>query len=206
MAELVEITAPTEEPVTLDEAKRHLRVDTDEDNTLILAQLAASRRIAETYTRRQFCTATYELRLTKWTENYSIRDDGHAAWATSNDIVLPRPPLASITSIKYVDADGVEQTVDSAVYTTETSDRYRARLFPAYDQSWPSHRGDRNGIKVRYVCGQTAASVPDTIKCAMLLYLGHLYENREGVTITIGGLAVEIPQGWKALLDSERYL
>ena len=158
------ITAPTTEPVTLTEAKLHLRVDHSTDDNLITALITAAREHVEHVTERSLITQTLEL----------VVDAFPAA-----EIRLPRPKLISITSVKYDDADGVEQTMDAADYTTDTYSE-PGWLFPVYGTDWPSTLDAPNAVRVRYVAGYGSASaVPSGIKAWMLVRIGALYKNRE---------------------------
>jgi uncharacterized phiE125 gp8 family phage protein len=177
------VTAPTSEPVTLEEAKTHCRVDFNDDDALLEGHIAAAREYCENFTRRQFVTATYALRM----------DD------LPDEIVLPRPPLASVTSITYVDATGSTQTLSSSLYTVDTYVE-PGRIVPAYNATWPSVRGHTNDVVVTFTCGAAVANVPARAKQAILLLVGHWYENRE--EIGIGNIVTKIPTAADALLHS----
>ena len=160
---LNEGTAPTSEPITLVEAKAHLRIDIGEDDGYIEDILIPAARLAvEAFTRRQLFTATYDLYLD--------------SFPGSGEIRLPRPPLASITNIKYLDADGDEQTEAATVYTADTYSE-PGRIYLAYGQSWSATRGVRNSVYVRFVCGYT--TVPAHLKHATAMLVADMYEQRE---------------------------
>ena len=170
------ITAPASEPVTASEAKAHVRVDHTTEDTLITALITAARQGVEASTERQLISATWEL----WLD----------AFPESGEIWLPKPPLVSVTSVKYYDSDGVLQTLATSYYDVDApagphAPRGRVRL--AYDQSWPTTRSIANAVQVRYVAGwANAAAVPQELKQALLLRLGELYARREaGVAGTI---------------------
>lgn len=158
-------TGPAIEPVTLTEAKEHLRVDIEDDDSLILTYIAAARRNVESWLHRALINQTFTLKLDEF----------------PSVIRLPRPPLSSVTSIQYIDDDGVEQTVSSSVYTVDT-DSTPGLVYEAYDQDWPSDlRGIANQITVTYVAGfgADAADVPETIRAGILMLAADLYEHRE---------------------------
>jgi uncharacterized phiE125 gp8 family phage protein len=94
--------APTTLPVTLQEAKDHLRVDVADDDGLITAQINAATSWVEEYTGRQLVTATYLLTL-----------DCFPLW-NATPITLPRPPAIAVTSITYTKTDETNATVDAA--------------------------------------------------------------------------------------------
>jgi len=95
------ITAPDIEPVTLDEAKNHLKIDSSEDNSLISALIVTARQLAEKETNRAFITQTWEMYLDE----------------VGNEIEIPKPPLQSIVSIKTI------STVESYVDETSAADQ-----------------------------------------------------------------------------------
>jgi uncharacterized phiE125 gp8 family phage protein len=181
-------TPPTVEPVTLAEAKLHLRVDNDDENDYINSLIAAAREWATNEARRAFIHTTYRLSLD----------------AFPNEIRLPWGTISSISTFTYVDEDGATQTLSSSSDYTLDSDSEPARLVPYYEASWPSIRSVPNAIKVTYVAGYGAAatSVPDSVKNAIKLALGHWYEHRE--MVTDDGTLSEVPMAAQALLDIVR--
>lgn len=163
-------TAPATEPLTASEAKAHLRVEHSTDDTLITALIVAARQHAEDFTGRALITQTWELYL----DAFPDCDD--------DVLYVPLPRLVSVTSISYVDTDGVTQTWNSTNYLVDAKSE-PARITPAYGVSWPTTRGQVNAVTMRFVAGYGAAvDVPQTIKQAMLLIIGHLYEHREQLT------------------------
>jgi len=158
------ITAPAVEPVTLVEAKAHLYVTHGDDDALIGAYIAAAREDAEHRLQRALVEQTWELALD----------------AFPNVIVLPMAPLVSITSIKYIDDAGVEQTLGSSTYYADTVAE-PGQVVPKYGESWPTTRAERNAVRVRYVAGygDSGSFVPAAIRQWILLRVGSLYENRE---------------------------
>ena len=166
---LTQKTAPTLEPVTLVEAKAHLKVTRDTENPLIAAYIRAAREYAEIFTGRQLVTATWQLYLDTFPA-YEIR--------------LPRPPLSSVGSIKYNDVDGAQQTWSNTEYDQDTKSE-PGRVALAYGESFPNIRGGEiNTIIVEYDAGYAAtagpavAAVPAPFKAAILLMVADLYEHR----------------------------
>lgn len=187
--EVVVITPSATEPVTLAEAKTHLRVDHSDDDAYITRLIQYAREQCEIGARRSFITQTLELRL-----------DG---WPVTNAIELPRPPLASVTSITWTDSAGAVQTVAAGDYIVYAQvDPGRLLLKPT--AQWPSGELQVGpSIAVRFVAGYgTAAAVPASYRQAILLLCGHLYENREA---TVVGQAINVlPLGVQGLLNSDR--
>ncbi|MCK9504702.1 MAG: head-tail connector protein [Porticoccaceae bacterium] len=182
------VTQPAFEPVTLDEAKAHLRVTHDAEDDLITALITAAREAAENYTHRALCEKTLE----------------YYCDAFPCQIVLPQPPVQSVTSVKYIDRDGIEQTLDAAEYQTHIQNE-PALIVEAYGKTWPTTRDELNAVRVRYVVGYaSAADVPGPVKAALLLMIGHLYENREDSIV--GAAISELPFGSRCLLNPYRML
>lgn len=183
-------TVPAAEPVSSTEAKLQCRIDITDDDTLITNLIEATRTDVELMLRRALITQTW---------------DGYLdAFPAEDYLEIPLPPLSSITSIKYTTSAGVENTFASASYYVDTiSEPGRVVLNSGY--SWP---GDElraaNGVVVRFVCGYGAAgtNVPEPIRQALLMLIGHYYENREA-TIYKNEL-VKIPMGVEALLSNYR--
>jgi len=188
------ITPSTTEPVSLAEAKLHLKLDTDTtDDTLVTALIKAARELAEDYCRRVFMSSTYELYLEDFPD---CDDDKELA------IDLLTAPISAITSIKYYDTLNVLQTLDSSTYELDDVSQ-PCRVLLKYYKVWPYGRGTSNSVIIRYVAGYTsAATVPASIKAAMLLIIGHLYENREDVVV--GRQVNELPKGSQYLLNPYR--
>src|SRR5512139_106594 len=103
------IAGPAKEPLSLEEAKRFLRITSDAEDDVVLALVAAARKRVERGTELALITQTVEAKV-----------DGF--WG-SCALELPMPPLQSIVSIQYVDADGALQTLPSDTYTVSTHRR-----------------------------------------------------------------------------------
>jgi uncharacterized phiE125 gp8 family phage protein len=178
------ITPPAAEPVSTAEAKAHLRVDSDDENTLIDALVAAARQHIERETRRALITQTWELRLDKFPRD-TIR--------------TPVGPLQSVSSIKYDDINGVEQTLSTATYEIDTSVE-PGWIVRVGDGAWPDTMVAINSVRVRFVAGYGAAAVvPQILKQAILLLVGHWYMNRE---VTIAGQFGASPMAVQSIIDS----
>lgn len=159
------ITAPTFEPVSLAEARLHLRIADDQtaEDAMIASLIVAARIEAEHRTGYALATQTLEIAL--------------EAWPADGDIELPRPPFVSVTSVKYTDADGNEQTVDPGDYTVD-SHLSPAWLLRAYGVEWPTARKQANAVRVRYVAGYAQGACPEVDRSWIKMRVGTLYENR----------------------------
>lgn len=188
---LVMVTGPAEEPVSVEEAKLHLRVSTAADDALIGYLIAAAREWVETFCRRALVTQTWDLFLD--------------AWPTGDQIVLSYPPLRSVTSVQFHRADGTSGTVSSLEYVVDTaSEPGRLRLVAG--AGWPAAElRVVNGVQVRFSAGYGGAGdVPEGIRQAIKLLVGGLYENREEVIVAQGVSIGVLPFGVRALLSPFR--
>lgn len=177
-------TPPAAEPITTAEAKDHLRVVTDDEDALVASLVKAARQLVERVTNRALVTQTWVLKA-----------DCFPTW-----FEMPLPPLASVVEITYVDPDGATQTLSSSVYEVDTtSEPGRVRL--AYDQDWPSTRAHPQSVSVEFMCGfGDAEGVPETLRQAIRLLVGHFYENREAVGMNAFH---ELPMAVRTLLAGE---
>jgi uncharacterized phiE125 gp8 family phage protein len=184
-------TPPASEPVTLDQAKAHLRVDFTDDDALIGRQLSAARQFLEACYGKALITQTLVLYLDSFP--IGLAPVASMWWPDSegdNRIRIPITPVAAVNSVTYYAPDGTLTTMDPATYMLDNvSDQHEARLYPAFGKSWPSARMGPNQVAVEFQAGYGtgATSVPALTVAAFLLMLGDLYENRQqevtGVTV-----------------------
>jgi uncharacterized phiE125 gp8 family phage protein len=182
------VTAPTVEPVSIAEMQMHSRIDSPDDAALVQRYIKAARNWCEKFLGQAMVNTTYDLTL-----------DQFPGWA----IRLPICPLVSITSITYIDGNGVSQTIDSADYIGDTKGK-PARITPAVGEAWPSTQDRMNAVTVRFVAGQgtAAANVPDHWRQAVQLLAAHWYENREAALI--GTISKDLEFGVQSLLWTDR--
>ena len=180
------VTPPANEPVTLAEVKAHLRItDSDSDDYITNFLIPAAREHTETYTQRALINRTLDVFYDRFRR-----------------MELPFPPLVSVESVKYVDATAVEQTLLTSVYDVDTVAEPGAVCL-ASGQSWPIINYQPNPITIRITAGYgaNASDVPTIIRSAILLLIGHLYENRESSTpLQIHSL----PMGYESVLNPYR--
>lgn len=177
--------APVLEPVSLDEAKRQCRVTHDHEDGLIDGYRQTAREFVEQGCRRGLLTQTWRYTLDEWLD----------------EIVLPMAaPLQSVTTVKYYDTNGAQQTLATSYYTVDTNAE-PGRIYRAADQSWPSVQSDRaQPIEITYVVGHTDAdAVPVSLKQAVLMLTEHFYLHRGPVIVNVGNVT-EVPIGTEALM------
>jgi uncharacterized phiE125 gp8 family phage protein len=159
------ITPPVLEPLTLSEVKANLHIDHADDDAVLTEALADARQWVEDRVQRKLMPQTWEFVIDYFPEH---------------EIKLPLRPVLSITSIKYDDADGSEQTIpDTDYYLDDASDD--AWLFPNADAAWPTDLIDAvNAVRIRFVAGYASAGlVPGSIKRAIHLKIRELYDETD---------------------------
>lgn len=208
-----QITQPAAEPVTLDQAKAHLRVSFDDEDDYITSLITAARQFIEKATNRAIFSRQMRLTLDYFPLGYT----GGSISTTTADFLtwyyrgvsirLPMPGCVSVESVSYIAADGTTKTIDSADYTVDTVSE-PARITPAPGYTWPSLQNYRPGqVIVDYTAGSYGDGVevnncPRTITMAMLLLMGHWYEHREAVS---DAKLTTVPLAVDALLAGETF-
>ena len=163
-------TPPTAEPVLLSEAKAQLRIDHDLEDDLINIMIGAARRKVEEG-GRALLTQTIKAYWDAWPSECGY------------SLFLPMYPVASVTSVKYIDTDGNEQTWAADQYTADTVGMM-PRVVPKPDVDIPDLGNYPNAITVEYVAGvATSSLVPDELKQAILQWVTLLYEYRSDMPL-----------------------
>lgn len=178
-------------PVSIVDAKTHMRVTDTVDNDYIEGLINAATGHVEQITGRKLINQTWYLYLDQFPGDFAL--------------TLPFGNTFSVTSIKYSDQGGVEHTFSSGNYTVDIA-AVPGRLVLDFDASWPSDTlFTVNPIVVEFVAGYgaAAADVPDGIRHAIKFLVSHWYENRE----IVGGQGFNIfaiPDAFNALIDQYR--
>jgi len=170
---LVRLTEPPVEPVSIAEAKQHLRIDAEfaDDDLYLQSLITAARHYVENYVDRTLLRTQLQMKL-----------DYFPVW----DLPLPRPPvMADPVIVQYVSSDS-SLGYQPIVYTNFRTDRDATPsvLRPQWNGTWPSVRGAENDVIISWWAGYgtTGANVPVPARHAMLLILSHWYRNREAVS------------------------
>lgn len=188
---------PDYDPVTLEEARNHLRLTPEgstlahPDDDIVELYIKAATSAAESFTQRVFAQRAFTLK----------------ADAFSTRLQLPVFPIVSVEAVKYLDAAGDEQTLESSQYLIDTS------VIPAVIEidNPPTAKHQRNAIRIEVVAGYPSNNspadadlIPRAIKQAILMTVGHFYENRE--TVVVGATTSKVPMAFEALLWPHRVL
>jgi uncharacterized phiE125 gp8 family phage protein len=162
---LVLAAAPAIEPVSIAEAKTHLRLDHADDDGLLSSLILTSRLHIET-----------ALGLALITQSWSYFRD---AWPAADTVELPIRPVSAITAIRVYDAADVATVLLPSTYSVDASGN-PARLALKSPATPPKPGRALNGIEIAFTAGfgATAASVPAPLRQAILLLVAHWYEHR----------------------------
>lgn len=191
---LTRATAPAVEPVTLAEAKAHLRVDASDEDTYIGTLITAARQWVEEYLDRSLVNTQWTMRLDSF----------------PYEIELPRPPIASAgtvtaVTVTYTLADESTATLSATAYRVDRNSTPGV-VRQLRSGSWPANLDDYNAVSVTWWAGYgaTGASVPAAIRHAILLLVGAWYDTSRSGVVT-GTISKEVEFGVKSLLDSQRW-
>lgn len=185
-------TPPVGFPVSLDEVKHQVQQGGPvDDGYLGVVLIPAATERAEIATGRALLTQTWDLTLD--------------AWPCEGYIDLPRPPLVSVTHVKYYNTAGVLTTLTATTdYVVQSgSRRRRGRIGLPVNGSWPALYDQQGAIVVRFVAGYgSAEAVPPLIRAGILLDVATLYANRENAIV--GTIVAELPYASRQMYWSHR--
>jgi len=182
------VTPAASDPVSVAEAKAYCRIDGSTEDTFVESLIKTAVRWIEDhpFCSRALVSQEYQLTLSRFPDA----------------IVLPRPPLVSVSSVKYYDVNGDQQTLATDQYQV-ASQSEPARIVPAPGCTWPSTQERLEAVEVNYTAGYAnAASVPPGLKLAVMMLVNHWYRTREpvniGTSVTPIALTVEalLSQHW----------
>ena len=187
---VVVATAPTLIPVTLSEAKTHLRLDSDfsDDDTYITTLIKAGTGQVENFIRRKLMDQSLEIYYDEFPQV----------------IDLQFGKGGSVTSIQYYDEDNTLQTLATSQYDVDVRSKI-GRIYESKDGGFPNTYARPNSVIVNYRLGESdAANIEAEIKQAILIIVGRYYENRQDVII--GSQVNEVPKMVEYILTPFRLL
>lgn len=172
-------SGPAEEPVTVAEAKAHLRIDGTAEDILIASLIVTSRLHVEAALGLALIAQGWRLTLDTWPDEGVVR--------------FPLRPIRSITSVAVKDAAGTPATVAAEDYLLDGL-AVRPRLI-ARDGKWPVPGLRASGIDIEFTAGigDEPEDVPQPIRHAILLLVAHWYEHRDPLEIGSAGAAIPAP-------------
>lgn len=175
------VTGPTKEPLSLDEVKEHLRIESNDYDSELDALIQEARRYVERHTGKALITQTWNLVL----DDFRIKLD------------IPYPPLQSIESVTYNDLDNTSQILNSAYYTVDT-DSEPGRMNEAYGYSYPGVYPDLNSVTIQFKAGygDDPEDVPETYKRAMKLYIQWMYDGEKLAKNALDSIITESKVNW----------
>lgn len=179
------ITPPSSLPIDLSKIKSFMRIIGDEDDATITQMLLASINRAEMLTNRQLGgVATFALYLDKMPSYSKIK--------------LPKSPLVEVVSVKYIDADEAEQTLDASEYWIDS------KATPAeltFVNSAKATSPKPNAVTITFKGGYE--KIPSEIVSWLSIMTSTMYEHRE--RFVVGASVAEFSNDYiDGLLDSLR--
>lgn len=164
---LIQIAGPAVEPISPDDVKASARIDGTEFDSQLAIIIPALRRQVEARLGRRLINQTVELVLDRF---------------PASEIDMQLPDVSSIVSVKYLDANGAEQTLSSSAYVLDSAS-YTAWLFQASGQQWPETTAAANAVRVRFIAGygDEAASVPEDIRLWMIAHAVQVLSSPDGM-------------------------
>lgn len=189
---LVRKTAPDQDPISLSEAKAHLKViGSEEDETILRLIRAVVDEVdgATGWLGRCLCPQVWTLKLDAFPRTGGVR--------------IPLAPVQTVDEVRYLDPDGVVQTWAGTDWEALPHLQETKLLLPAYGKSWPSVREGRMGVEVDFTAGYASPDhVPGDLFHGLLLVLGRWFENREDVIK--GTISSKLPFAAETLLSKYR--
>jgi uncharacterized phiE125 gp8 family phage protein len=181
------LTPPAVEPISLAEAKAFLRVEHGDDDDVITALIAGARIYVEAQTRRALITQTWRL----------TRD----AWPQAGKIAVRPMPLQSLDAVRVHDGQGAPREVDVEAFVVDTAGG--CLVFAPWALPQPARTAAGIELDVTLGYGDTAVEVPEPLRQAIRLLVGHWYENR-GVVVSTDVSGAPLPLTVPALIAPYR--
>ncbi len=208
MSGLKIIANPAVTPVSRIEARQHLRLDDDVDDSQVRSYIQAGTDWAENYTNRFFISRTCQMMLDGARELdtplWEGMRTGHYSRPLSSHIELAANPVISVESINYYADDDTQTLWAASNYYVDTYSE-PARIVLRDGGTYPTDMRAFNGLEINFTAGYgtNAASVPEAIRLAILQYVTFLYEHRGDFE---GSVLPQPPSSLAALLNPYRML
>jgi uncharacterized phiE125 gp8 family phage protein len=189
------LTAPAVEPLTLLEVKEACRIDGPDQDGFLARAIKAARELIEGPDGAGLVLVASQWRM-------QLDDLAAELW-------IPMGPVIAIDNLQYLDTAGALQTIPPADYQWRPG-RFEARIKPAYGQSWPPVHRQYDAVRVTFTAGfagteqepPSLAMIPEPLRIAMLMLIGHWHEHRE--TMAVGTFPTEVGYGFDELVNRYR--
>jgi len=183
------LEAPATAPITLSEVKDQLRVEGSDDDVILTRLIDVA--VAYTDAKGALGQAMITQKWGQWINS-----------TPPQTISLALGPVIGVTAVKYYDTDGVLQTDTLSNYQI-TGPKFATIIGPKSGFNWPVTQDRSDAIRIEYQAGYGAAptNVPQGIRHAMMLLIGHWYDNRENSQMD---QLADIPFGFESLLNIYR--
>lgn len=177
---------PASSPVSLDEVKGWLAIDSSDDDALLKLMIDAAVSMIDG-------PAAYGIALMQQDWQISYPD-------FQNPIITPGWPVKSVISVSHLDASGAIVTIPEAEYRV-ILDQEPVRILPPRGQFWPATLCEPGAVKVVYRLGEsTAGEVDPQLRRAVLMLVAHSHAVREAA----GEALHEVPYGVDQVINEYR--
>ncbi len=159
------LTPPAVEPISLADAKAHLRVDTTDEDSTINLLITVARESIEQETGRALITQSWSWVFDHWPDAFALS--------------VPKPPLITVDAIKSFDSEDAATIVDVNDFILNASS-FDGRLVLKVGSSWPIAQRPIAGFEIQFTAGYGAAAtdVPAPLRQAILLLVAQSFEER----------------------------
>lgn len=204
---LIVATPPADLPVSLDEMKAYLRIDADESqNDVLTAMITAATEWLQRATRTTLVTTAYRLTLDDlpvsympWTTPYGVVNQ--IPTGTVQPIIVPRPPLVSVTAFRYMDSGGNDTDATGLYDVDAASQPGRIVLKPG--MTWPVTNRAAGNVRIDFTAGNELANVPYLLRQCVKFLAAHWYEHREAANNDFR--VAEIPLAVESIVNSHQF-
>jgi uncharacterized phiE125 gp8 family phage protein len=198
---------PAVEPITLDQAKAHLRLRTADQDARVTAAIAAARDAVERITERALLTQTWARRLDA--EELRAYDRWHGSGVLDAAIELPRPPVQAILGVTFAAPGVAPVAVDAAAYELD-ADSEPGRLVwaaGAYGTAYGAFAGRPAALRIvtRNGYGDAAAAVPaGLVQCVYQIMATYFLHREEGIVLPAAQALEQTPATVREILEAYR--
>lgn len=158
------------EPITLQQAKEHLRVVIPDEDDYILSLITAARQMAEGRLNRTLMLRTRRQVFDRDSTSYALR----------------KPPVVSVDEVSVLDSAGAAMVLDATAFRVR---QYGEDAPPEIEAlsgaTWPALLRTGSLLAVDYLAGYPVGEVPAPIVAWMKLVIGALYEQRESMVVGV---------------------
>ncbi len=180
------VAGPVDEPISLVQAKAHLRIEDDAEDGLIESLIAAARTHLEAITGRALLRQTWRVVLDAWPKDKIVQ--------------LPVSPVIEIDAIRIFDDAGQAHHLSAAGFMFDGKSMPAWLIVPDMIAGFPLRR--KMAIEIDFIAGfgDESHDLPNDLVQALLTLVAYWYENRDAVIVS--GAGAVAPAGFDRLVSA----